>query len=160
YWHPPILSESGSVHCCQPTTACSGIGSNPEVPGWRAVEHSWAGLVRDASVLPDVFRPFGLSSHPAKLARVAHSPKLISESAPPVISILPSSSTPCSPSPPLHTRPPPAFRQFFANPASPCQTDGSPIRFLFPPVPTSDKPLRSSCGHRFHSTHCDAHAWK
>src|SRR5206468_11751798 len=28
-----------------------------------------------------------------------------------------------------------------------------------PPVPTSDRPLRSSCEHPFHSTHCDARAW-
>src|SRR5499427_2521089 len=154
-----MLSESGSVYCCQPTAACSGIGSNPEVPGWRGVEHSWAVLVRDASVLLDVFRPFGLSSHPAKLARVAHSLKLISESAPPAHSILVSSKIPCSPSSPLHNRPASAIRPTFANPASSCRIDGSRILVPYPPVPTSDKPLRSSCGHRFHSTHCDAHAW-
>src|SRR5262249_62405048 len=129
-------------------------------PGWCVFSVSWAVLSCHYSLLPDVFLPFGLSSPPANLPRLALSLKLISESAPPLHAILASSKIPCSPSSPLHNRPASAIRPTFANPASSCRIDGSQILVPYPPVPTSDKPLRSSCGDRFHSTHCDAHAWK
>src|SRR6516165_3309782 len=36
---------------------------------------------------------------------------------------------------------------------------GSRIEALDPPVPTSNRPLPSSCEHRFHNLPCDARAW-
>src|SRR5262249_21841195 len=36
---------------------------------------------------------------------------------------------------------------------------GSPIAVLDPPVPTSNRPLRSFCERRFHNKPCGARAW-